>query len=680
MRTRPWLVAVTSLALLASLVPGPTASAAAPVHVILDGKRLDLSPAPVIQNSRALVPLRGVFEAMGAAPHWDGAARTVEVRRGNRYVKLQIDRSLACLNALCTDAAMLDVPATLIDNRTYVPIRFISTALGVRVSWDDAQRAVVIETDKSPIATVAPFRLQGVWEGQTITGPVSLSALGANGGHIFFYLVDPATRKARVIATGANVHAAYTYTPDPTQTGTRHIVAAWRDPNGGMRYSDAVTVNVRPNTKLALTGIEPGGVITGPITLGHQLNFVATSVWYQLVNPTTGEVTNLATVGPGDSFTWYPPVSLNGQQKMRVVAYDRAEREYASVPVSVTVASGHRTVFSAIKEGESLNARGRTLNVAANYEIASVRYLLDGKVLSTQKEYWWAFGPESNGNHSLTVEVTDTAGVVRTAGPVNFAINTRPTLWLNGVGPKQVVTGQVSLIGAVNVPADEVRFFLQEGGQTIPLGERRPGETFNWTPASSGQKTIYAQAFRHGQWVLSSEPVTFQAHLGRTYAARPIVARTEFKDWVSTMAVKSHQETGMSASLQVAQAILETGWGQYVPVDKYTGQFSNNLFGMKGKGTAGSILSTTWEVYNGQRYVVDDYFRAYHNVEENWRDHKDLLLTRSWYAPFRAVMADPVLGAWGLKRSGYATDPQYPIKLITLMKQHNLFQLDEVEL
>jgi flagellum-specific peptidoglycan hydrolase FlgJ len=101
---------------------------------------------------------------------------------------------------------------------------------------------------------------------------------------------------------------------------------------------------------------------------------------------------------------------------------------------------------------------------------------------------------------------------------------------------------------------------------------------------------------------------------------------------------------------------------------------------MKGKGTAGSIISTTWEVYNGERYGVDDAFRAYYNVSENWRDHKDLLLTRSWYAPFRAVMTDPVLGAWGLKRSGYATDPQYPVKLISIMRSQDLFKLDEVEL
>lgn len=679
MRARPLLVAVTSLALLASLVPAPVTSAAPPVQVIVDGQPLSLSPAPVIVNDRTLVPVRGIFESMGAVLNWDGTARTVEVSRGSRYVKLQIDSRLACLNTSCTDGAVLDVPATIIEDRTYIPIRFISQALGVRVAWDDSRRAVLIASNEAPVIQPAPITVAGVIRGQTITGPVSLQASGASG-QVRFYLMDPATRKGRLIATGADSTTSYIYTPDPTQAGPRLIVASVTDAAGVVRFSDAISVLVRPDTKLKLTGIAPGGEITGPITVGHEVNFAATSIWYQLYDPVTGEVINLATLGPGDSFTWYPPVSLNGPRHLRVVAYDRAENEYSSDLVPVTVNSDYRTVFNSIKPEDVLTGRAKSLAVSANYEIKSVRYLLDGKVLAESRDHWWTFGPEANGAHSLTVEVTDTAGVVRTVGPIAFRIDTQPGLWLTGVGPRQVVTGEVTLKAFPNIAADRVRFFLREGGRESLLGEKAPGEGLVWKPASGGVKTIYAQALQNGQWVASSEPVTFEAYLGTVYGPKPIIAKDRFKEFVSAMAVKSHQETGMSAALQTAQAILETGWGQYVPVDKYTGQFSNNLFGMKGKGTAGSILSTTWEVYNGERYVVDDYFRAYHSVDENWRDHKDLLLTRSWYAPFREVMADPVLGAWGLRRSGYATDPQYPIKLINIMKQQNLFQLDEVEL
>jgi len=679
MRTRPWLVALTSLTLAASLLPAPSTSAAAPVQVVLNGQTLNLNPAPVILNDRTLVPLRGVFEAMGVTPHWDGTTRTVQATRGSRYVKLQIDRRLACLSPDCTSASVLDVPATIIGDRTYVPIRFISTALGARISWDNATRSVVIETDKEPLPYTPPLSVDGVRAGQVVTGPTALKAVGLTGSQVRFYLMDPATRKGRLIGAGSDPAATYTYVPDPTQAGTRLIVAAVKTANGQFQYSEPVPVQVAPNTRPAVTGITPGGAVTGPFTFGHEVSFAATHVVYRLIDTATGQTTDLATVGPNDPFTWYPPIASNGAKQIQVLAYDRAGTEYRSDPVAMTVNSGHRTVFTAVEEGDVLT-RPATLSVAANYEIASVRILLDGQVLATENNHWWKFGPEANGPHTMTVQVTDNLGTQRTVGPINFTINATPSIWLTGVGPKQVVTGEVTLKATTNLPADKFKFFLREGGQDKLLGERSPGQALAWTPSSGGQKTIYAQAFLNGQWVLSSEPVTFQAFLGTVHKARPIVEKDQFKAFASAMALKSHQETGMSAALQVAQGILETGWGQFVPVDKYTGQFSYNLFGMKGTGTAGSIISTTWEVYNGVSYTVDDNFRAYNNVQENWNDHKDLLLTRSWYAPFRAVMTDPVLGAWGLKRSGYATDPQYPIKLINLMKSQGLFQLDEVEL
>ena len=133
----------------------------------------------------------------------------------------------------------------------------------------------------------------------------------------------------------------------------------------------------------------------------------------------------------------------------------------------------------------------------------------------------------------------------------------------------------------------------------------------------------------------------------------------------------------MSAALQTAQAILETGWGQSIPVDKYNGVFSHNMFGIKGVGTKGSVISNTWEVYNGVSFRVDASFRAYFNIDEAWADHKQFLLAQPRYAPFRLVMYDCAEGAWALKRSGYATDPQYAIKLLDLINRYDLWELDK---
>ena len=111
--------------------------------------------------------------------------------------------------------------------------------------------------------------------------------------------------------------------------------------------------------------------------------------------------------------------------------------------------------------------------------------------------------------------------------------------------------------------------------------------------------------------------------------------------------------------------------------DKYSGQLSYNLFGIKGEGTAGSVIINTSEVYNGKLYRVDDKFRAYNNIEEGWADHKEFL-KKERYEPFREVMHDYTQGVWAIKRAGYATDPQYALKLMQLIKQYDLQELDRI--
>ncbi len=77
-------------------------------------------------------------------------------------------------------------------------------------------------------------------------------------------------------------------------------------------------------------------------------------------------------------------------------------------------------------------------------------------------------------------------------------------------------------------------------------------------------------------------------------------------------------------------------------------------------------------------FRIDAEFRAYNNPSESWNDHKELLLTKERYAPFRAVMFDGTQGAWALRRCGYATDSSYAIKLIDIMNRYDLRELDKV--
>ena len=102
-------------------------------------KALDV-PAQII-DSRTMVPLRAIFEALGASVEWDDATKTVTSVKGDTTVKLTIGQ--ASINVNGEDKA-LDVPAQIVDSRTLVPVRAIAESFGCDVAWDDPTKTVTI--------------------------------------------------------------------------------------------------------------------------------------------------------------------------------------------------------------------------------------------------------------------------------------------------------------------------------------------------------------------------------------------------------------------------------------------------------------------------------------------------------------------------------------------------------
>jgi len=109
--------------------------------VSYNGEKIKFDQIPVIENGRTLVPLRAIFEKIGATVGWDEATSTVTAEKDGVKVELVIDD----VNAKKNDEAItLDVPAKLINGRTMVPVRFVSDCFGVNVEWDDAMQRVVL--------------------------------------------------------------------------------------------------------------------------------------------------------------------------------------------------------------------------------------------------------------------------------------------------------------------------------------------------------------------------------------------------------------------------------------------------------------------------------------------------------------------------------------------------------
>lgn len=116
------------------------------ISVVIDGKTVVFDQAPVIENGRTLVPLRAIFEGLGAVVNWDAETRTVTAFKDTVYketivVKLQIDSDTMYVDGLTT---VLDVPAKIINDRTMVPVRAISEAFGCDVEWNGGARTVII--------------------------------------------------------------------------------------------------------------------------------------------------------------------------------------------------------------------------------------------------------------------------------------------------------------------------------------------------------------------------------------------------------------------------------------------------------------------------------------------------------------------------------------------------------
>lgn len=118
-----------------------------PIRVMVDGAELAFDVDPVIENDRTLVPMRLIFEALGAKVDWDEATRTALAVKGDVKISITIDSAELMKNS---KAVALDAPARLIGGRTLVPVRAVSEGLGAKVDWDETSRTVQIVTSEEP--------------------------------------------------------------------------------------------------------------------------------------------------------------------------------------------------------------------------------------------------------------------------------------------------------------------------------------------------------------------------------------------------------------------------------------------------------------------------------------------------------------------------------------------------
>ena len=101
----------------------------------------DEGTVPVIVNERTLVPIRAIIEAMGGEVGWDGDTRSVTLKYNDNEIRLVIDSTMAYLNGKANE---LDTAPAIINERTMLPIRFVSESFGFDVDWKGETQTITI--------------------------------------------------------------------------------------------------------------------------------------------------------------------------------------------------------------------------------------------------------------------------------------------------------------------------------------------------------------------------------------------------------------------------------------------------------------------------------------------------------------------------------------------------------
>lgn len=211
--------------------------------ILVNGQTVSFDQAPVEQAGRVFVPLRGVFEQLGATVVYDNGL--INATGNGRNISLHIGSTQATVNG---QTQMLDVAPFMIGARTLVPLRFIAQALGAAVTWDQNSNTVRINS-----GTAVSSNGSGIGRGN-----------GNNARPNFLSALSP--------TNGTRVRGSFSLTGTTRPNATVTIVASERtggisglfDASGAQRSQTTTTADANGNFRVRLNagGLYRGGTLT----------------------------------------------------------------------------------------------------------------------------------------------------------------------------------------------------------------------------------------------------------------------------------------------------------------------------------------------------------------------------------------------------------------------------------
>nr|WP_162463254.1 WG repeat-containing protein [Paenibacillus psychroresistens] len=151
-------------------------SADSTIKVKINNVLQSYSQPPVLLNEKTVVPMRAIFEALGAQLIWNDKDKSVIATRGTLSIYLKIGDNKAKVN---DEDIILDQPAALINGNTMVPVRFVGEAMGATVTWEQATKTVIItyktETPDSDLTLRFPIIKDQLFGFIDITGTIVIT-------------------------------------------------------------------------------------------------------------------------------------------------------------------------------------------------------------------------------------------------------------------------------------------------------------------------------------------------------------------------------------------------------------------------------------------------------------------------------------------------------------------------
>lgn len=267
------LAVLLCLAMIMTMFVVPVIAADAAPGVVIDGQAVTFDVPPIIDNGLTLVPLRAIFEKMGATVSWNDTTKTASAVKGDITVVVAIGSVSPTINGV---VKTIEVPAKIVNSRTLAPMHFVCEAFGGTVSWDANTRIASVVSAGGTVVTPPVVTPPVV----TPPAPVAATAIAPTAGTIskskpadtsLGITWGSATKVTKMLAGSP----AFGLTFDPVE-GTDYTVTNNGDGTGTFVIKKELTNQI----PIPLAQVPTGAVtaITIQFDNGSALNYTSTVV------------------------------------------------------------------------------------------------------------------------------------------------------------------------------------------------------------------------------------------------------------------------------------------------------------------------------------------------------------------------------------------------------------------